>query len=1015
MGVPALFRWLSKKYPKIISPVIEEQPTNVDGQEIPVDTTKANPNGEEFDNLYLDMNGIVHPCSHPEDRPPPANEEEMMMAVFEYTDRVVNMVRPRKLLMIAVDGVAPRAKMNQQRSRRFRSAQEAKEKDEDKEELLKMLKSQNGGIVAEDTAAMMQKKTWDSNSITPGTPFMDILAASLRYWCAYKVNKDPAWEKMKVIISDATVPGEGEHKIMEFIRSQRSSPQHDPNTRHVIYGLDADLIMLGLATHEPHFRVLREDVFFQESKARTCRICGQKGHLAEACKGEAKQKDGEFGEKDKALPQRPFIWLHVSILREYLEAELHVPQQPFRFDLERALDDWVFMCFFVGNDFLPHLPSLDIRENGIDTLIAIWRDNIPVMGSYVTKDGHVDLERAQFILDGLAKQEDAIFRRRRQTEERQDANAKRRKIEDQNRENSRNVTSDSYDNNGRRKSPDYSPTPSNGAWGKAVDPRVAPPGLALFKPGKAPLTKEDKAITHDFVVNRGAVSQANQANKSAAAVLKSQLLGKKDSNPASEAAVNGDSADPVDHDGSNGAQTPASALGKRKAELMEDDETGTSTPGTLDSASKTAADSEGPAPDSVRLWEKGYADRYYEQKFKVDPKDISFRNKVARAYTEGLAWVLLYYFQGCPSWTWYYPYHYAPFAADFVELEKMDVKFEKGRIFKPFEQLMGVLPAASNHAIPEVFRSLMSDEDSEIIDFYPTEFPIDLNGKKFAWQGVALLPFIDEKRLLDAMATKYPLLSAEDAARNEMGRDVLIISDRHPLYEALAMNFYSKRQGSPKHTLDPKISEGLAGKVEKNEQYLPQSALVFPLEGGGMPDLEDDHSISVHYEMPKSIHVHKSMLLRGAQPAPPTLNREDIEETKGRAARSGRSYGNASSRGNHGGRGGRGGGQMNHGSNRDNPFGPYVNSGHAPPPPPQFHGGRGAPPMPHAMAGWAPPPPGHFGGQYNGYPPAPPPHSGYNGYGPPPPGNDYNSRHQGKFHSCRDLTPREADIRLPYS
>src|SRR5436190_3073958 len=93
------------------------------------------------------------------------------------------------------------------------------------------------------------------------------------------------------------------------------------------------------------------------------------------------------------------------------------------------------MCFFVGNDFLPHLPSLEIRENGIDTLIAIWRDNIPLMGGYLTKDGHVDLERAQFILDGLAKQEDAIFKRRRQTEERKESNAKRRKLEEENRKN----------------------------------------------------------------------------------------------------------------------------------------------------------------------------------------------------------------------------------------------------------------------------------------------------------------------------------------------------------------------------------------------------------------------------------------------------------------------------------------------------------------------------------------------------------------------------------------------------
>ena len=86
--------------------------------------------------------------------------------------------------------------MNQQRSRRFRSAQEAKEKDEDNKEFLKMLKSQNGGIVSETTSLAVEKKTWDYNVITPGTPFMHLLAKSLRYWSAYKVNTDPAWEKV---------------------------------------------------------------------------------------------------------------------------------------------------------------------------------------------------------------------------------------------------------------------------------------------------------------------------------------------------------------------------------------------------------------------------------------------------------------------------------------------------------------------------------------------------------------------------------------------------------------------------------------------------------------------------------------------------------------------------------------------------------------------------------------------------------------------------------------------------
>ena len=605
--------------------------------------------------------------------------------------------------------------------------------------------------------------------------------------------------------------------------------------------------MLGLATHEPHFRVLREDVFFQESKARTCHVCGQKGHIAEACTGEMKQKDGEFDEKEKAVALKPFIWLHVPILREYLEIELYVPQQPFQFDLERALDDWVFMCFFVGNDFLPHLPSLDIRENGIDTLIAIWRDSVPSMGGYVTRDGHVDLKRVQHILDGLAKQEDAIFRRRRQTEERKEANAKRRKQEEQNRNKDRQLGERGLGgHDGRRKSPDYSPIPDSVSRSKPCDPSIAPPNLPLFIPGKGSISREEKAVTHDMVMNRSSIYKANLANKSAAAALKSQLLGGKQAKDdpispvASEKKKN---TNVVETQEISENVIPIPALGKRKLELMDGDESIASEVTPPNPVKKSKPDPDDPPPDSVRLWEEGYADRYYEQKFNVDPRDIGFRNKVAQSYAEGLAWVLLYYFQGCPSWTWYYPYHYAPFAADFVELAQTKIKFDKGQPFRPFEQLMGVLPAASNHAIPEVFRSLMSDENSEIIDFYPEEFPIDLNGKKFAWQGVALLPFIDERRLLKAMASRYPQLSPEDAARNEVGKDVLILSDQHPLYEDIAKNFYSKRQGPPKLKINPRVSQGLTGIIGKNQEYLPQSSLDFPLDGEGMPNLEEDHSI----------------------------------------------------------------------------------------------------------------------------------------------------------------------------
>lgn len=559
-------------------------------------------------------------------------------------------------------------------------------------------------------------------------------------------------------------------------------------------------------------------------------MCGQKGHEARECQGKPKEKDGEFDEKDKSPALKPFIWLHVSILREYLEAELYVPSQPFRFDLERAIDDWVFLCFFVGNDFLPHLPSLEIREGGIETLVAIWRENIPFMGGYLTKDGHVDLERAQFILDGLAKQEDAIFRRRRQTEERRDANAKRRKLQEDGGRNGNGSNSNAPSNHGKGKE-------KNGAFAGQVDFPLMVPGNMTKSIGRE--ANAARALSHNMVVNRGATEQANIANKSAAAALKSQLLGNKTA-PAPDVPGDTESLE------SGPEPLPISALGKRKAELIEDDASsslGQSTPepSTPNAAEKTSDEA---VVDEVRLWEDGYADRYYEQKFKADPRDTAFRHSVAKAYVEGLAWVLLYYFQGCPSWDWYYPYHYAPFAADFQGLKDIKIGFERGRTFKPFEQLMGVLPAASRHAIPEVFHPLMTESDSEIIDFYPEDFPIDLNGKKFAWQGVALLPFIDSERLLKAMEKLYPELSPEQAARNTMGKDALIVSSGHvQLFDDLMDNFYSKRQGPPVHKLNPRLSEGLAGKVERNEMYLPHSALTSPLDSNDLPNLDEDRTI----------------------------------------------------------------------------------------------------------------------------------------------------------------------------
>lgn len=89
----------------------------------------------------------------------------------------------------------------------------------------------------------------------------------------------------------------------------------------------------------------------------------------------------------------------------------------------------------------------------------------------------------------------------------------------------------------------------------------------------------------------------------------------------------------------------------------------------------------------------------------------------------------------------------------------------------------------------------MTNEDSPIIDFYPEKFDIDMNGKRMAWQGVALLPFIDEKRLLDAMSPRYPQLSEGEVKRNLWGNDVIFAFEENPLYPSLEA-LYGKRKSS---------------------------------------------------------------------------------------------------------------------------------------------------------------------------------------------------------------------------
>ncbi|XP_063772070.1 5'-3' exoribonuclease 1 isoform X2 [Pseudophryne corroboree] len=588
MGVPKFYRWISERYPCLSEVVREHQ--------IP-----------EFDNLYLDMNGIIHQCSHPNDDDVHfrITEDKIFADIFHYLEVLFRIIKPRKVFFMAVDGVAPRAKMNQQRGRRFRSAKEAEDK---------IKKAVEKGEV------LPTESRFDSNCITPGTEFMVRLHEHLKYFVNLKISTEKSWQGVTVYLSGHETPGEGEHKIMEFIRSEKTKPDHDPNTRHCLYGLDADLIMLGLTSHEIHFSLLREEVRF----------------------------GGKKNQKRVSAPEETtFHLLHLSLMREYIDYEFSSLKDKisFEYDIERIIDDWILMGFLVGNDFIPHLPHLHINHDALPLLYRTYISVLPELGGYINENGYLNLIHFEKYLAKLSAFD---------------------------REHFNEIFVD----------------------------------LKWF---------ESK------VGNKYLNEAAGQAAEKARNCKKKKSKGFDDS-------------------------LSLGALEKDKEEkcLDEDQE----------------------EEDIFETEFRQYKRAYYMSKMGVEIVSDEFLADQAKCYVQAIQWILHYYYHGVQSWSWYYPYHYAPYLSDIRDISHLKLTFNLGTPFMPFEQLLAVLPAASKELLPQAYQSLMTSEESEIIDYYPQDFKTDLNGKQQEWEAVVLIPLIDETRLLDAMEPCNKHLTEDEKKRN---------------------------------------------------------------------------------------------------------------------------------------------------------------------------------------------------------------------------------------------------------
>ena len=286
--------------------------------------------GRPIDNFYMDCNSLIYDAVRDMgDRPPSASaiaDSRLIATVCARIKSKVASVRPTSRLMIAFDGVAPVAKLEQQRSRRYKSW---------------FQKRVNELVDKKD-------RGWDTAAITPGTKFMAALSAKVRAEFAKLDDLD-------VVVSPPDEPGEGEHKIYDYIRTHG---EHHGRTCTVIYGLDADLIMLTL-NHlhiAPDMHLLREAPEFARSL-------------------------------DSSLDPNSSYLLDIPAFGNALALDLRPKTDSTAPSQRMAVSDYIFLCFFLGNDFLPHFPALNIRSRGIDRLMSGY---VSTVGSTRTALVHRD-------------------------------------------------------------------------------------------------------------------------------------------------------------------------------------------------------------------------------------------------------------------------------------------------------------------------------------------------------------------------------------------------------------------------------------------------------------------------------------------------------------------------------------------------------------------------------------------------------------------------------------------------
>jgi len=311
------------------------------------------------DELYFDFNCLIHFCKSKIDFTKLENatlreiDEELIVETIKYTSHIINLIKPKKLVYISIDGPVPFAKMVCQRKRRFKKIQDSA--------YYNKINAKYG---------IVQDKSFDSNKITPGTQFMTKLCSRMRNLISIGAFSQHSKYPFRVVFSDSNAPGEGEAKIINYIKNSKSTGQRNIT----IYGLDGDLIILGMSLGLPNVRLLREP--------------------DQAMSDMAKEHGSEL------------IFFDCDKCKDGLIKEFHLEN----YDSARIIKDFIAFSFFGGNDFVDAFPHTKIRDRGLVKLFQAYVKIVP-FGHLVKENEEFDYQQLFNFVREISLSEDMSMKR----------------------------------------------------------------------------------------------------------------------------------------------------------------------------------------------------------------------------------------------------------------------------------------------------------------------------------------------------------------------------------------------------------------------------------------------------------------------------------------------------------------------------------------------------------------------------------------------------------------------------